>query len=421
MIAAVACFATSCIDDAVSTAAADAPVFADDTLRLGRVWAGEQSATVVTTLYNRADKKITIDRLSVTDCTGGSLLINVDGFSGTEFSGIDIRANDSIYILAEVVPDGNFAAKIRVTANGVTSYLPVTATTLTPTTLTDFTVSGEMTIAEADVVRIFGKLRVAPDATLHIRPGASLYFHDGASLTVDGRIDFVGTPESNISLGGDRLTDVIKGIPFDVMAGQWEGITFGEGSVGNAMQCTLVRNTRLATTLLPGSELSLNNCLFSNSQADLVSLDQATLRAEGTEFSNAAGALLNIAEGHADISRSTFANYYLFALPSAAAITIDTDAALSVDESIIAGDCSPAAIPDGNNSFTFRNTLFHASGSDDQNFIDCIWNADPLFLLDLDNYIMDFRLDPDSPARQKASSSRTDRLAISGTALGAYN
>lgn len=417
----MACCTTSCIDDSVSTATADAPVFADDTLRLGRVWAGEQSATVITTLHNHADKKITIDRLTVADCTGGSLLINVDGFSGTEFSGIDIRANDSIYILAEVVPESNFTAKIQVTANGVTNYLPVTATTLSPITLRDFTVNGETSIAEGENVRVFGALRVAEGATLHILPGASLYFHDGASLTVDGRIDLAGTPERNITLNGDRLTDVIKGIPFDVMAGQWEGITFGEGSKGNTMQCTVVRNTRLATTLLPGSELSLNNCLLSNSQADLVSIDHATLRAEGTEFSNAARALLNIAGGNANISRSTFANYYLFALPSAAAITIDTDATLSIDESIVAGDCSPAAIPNGNNSFLFSNTLFQAAGSDDDNFIDCIWNADPRFLLDLDNYLMDFRLDADSPARQKASSSRTDRLAVAGTALGAYN
>ncbi len=42
-------------------------------------------------------------------------------------------------------------------------------------------------------------------------------------------------------------------------------------------------------------------------------------------------------------------------------------------------------------------------------------------MLDLENYLMDFRLDPASPARDQATATRTDRYGIAGRALGAYN
>ena len=75
------------------------------------------------------------------------------------------------------------------------------------------------------IVRVFGCLTVADGATLLIEEGASVYFHDGASLCVAGRLVAQGTPDAQIKLCGDRLGNVVTSIPFDIIPGQWGGVS----------------------------------------------------------------------------------------------------------------------------------------------------------------------------------------------------
>ena len=55
------------------------------------------------------------------------------------------------------------------------------------------------------------------------------------------------------------------------------------------------------------------------------------------------------------------------------------------------GDLSGSAV-------FFRNCLFKSAGTDDDNFIGCIWDADPLFHTVRNEYIFDYRLREESPA-----------------------
>lgn len=411
-----------CISDGITTSPADAPTFSSDTLDLGTLWADEASPTAITTLHNHADKSVILERVSVTECQGGKLTINVDGHSGTEFSGIEIRSGDSIYILAEATPTGELSANIEVVANGVTRTLPVKASTLIPTVWRDHTINADVELPENAVVRVFGNLTIAPGAQLRASPGATIYFHDGASMSVDGSIDFCGEPGREVTLRGDRLSDIIKGVPFDVMSSQWRGMTIGEMSTGNILSYTSIQNTAEGVQMLSGSTFSLDNCRVTNSAATLVSVESATLTASGTEFTNAAESLIRLTGSEATIERCTLSNHYLFALPTGAAVSIDEKSSASVAESIIHGDGPEASIADAALPYArFDRCLFGSSGTDDQQFTSCLWGKDPMFMLDLENYVMDFRLDPASPARDQATATRTDRHGIAGRALGAYN
>ncbi len=413
---------TSCISDGITTSPSDAPTFSSDTLDLGTLWADEASPTAITTLHNHADKSVILEKVSVTGCKGGTLSINVDGRSGTEFSGVEIRGGDSIYILAEATPTGEFSAKIEVVANGVTRTLPVIASTLIPTVWRDHTITADVELPEDAVVRVFGNLTVASGAQLAARRGATIYFHDGALMTVDGSIDFQGEPGREVTLRGDRLSDVIKGVPFDVMSSQWHGMTIGEMSADNKLSHTSIQNTAEGIEMLSGSALSLYNCRVTNSAATLVSVNSATLDATGTEFTNAAKSLISLTDSKATIDRCTLSNHYLFAMPTGAALSIDESSSADVTESIIHGDGSEAEIADAaKTKVRFDRCLFGASGTDDQQFTSCLWGKDPMFMLDLENYVMDFRLDPASPARDQATATRTDRHGVAGRALGAYN
>ena len=48
---------------------------------------------------------------------------------------------------------------------------------------------------------------------------------------------------------------------------------------------------------------------------------------------------------------------------------------------------------------TVRRSLLKSNGSDDANFIDCIWGEDPLYFTVRSDYYFDYRLQPESPAR----------------------
>ncbi|WP_304647290.1 hypothetical protein, partial [uncultured Muribaculum sp.] len=56
---------------------------------------------------------------------------------------------------------------------------------------------------------------------------------------------------------------------------------------------------------------------------------------------------------------------------------------------------------------TLRRCLVGADGSDDDTFIDMLWNSDPMFITDTDRYIFDYRVGPGSPAEGAADASLT--------------
>ena len=71
--------------------------------------------------------------------------------------------------------------------------------------------------------------------------------------------------------------------------------------------------------------------------------------------------------------------------------------------------------------------MFKANGTDDDNFVSCIWDADPLFYTVRDDYYFDYRVRPDSPAIGAADPSISTSLSpidFYGSArtsdLGAY-
>ena len=75
--------------------------------------------------------------------------------------------------------------------------------------------------------------------------------------------------------------------------------------------------------------------------------------------------------------------------------------------------------------------LFKANGTDDENFIECVWDEDPMFYTVRDDYYFDYRLQPDSPALGRGNASYLTpecmydmdgvfRLIDGPPALGAY-
>ena len=102
MAALLAVAATGCIEDGYTSAPADAPVASLDTLRMGTVFTEEGTPTHRFTLRNRSSKSVNITDIVLDGDNSEYFRMNVDGFSGTEFHDVEIRAKDSIYVFIAV-------------------------------------------------------------------------------------------------------------------------------------------------------------------------------------------------------------------------------------------------------------------------------------------------------------------------------
>lgn len=414
ILAAVMC---SCIDDGFTTSPGDQPVFGTDTLSMGTVITGDGSVTRRLTLRNPNGKGVVISDLRLTGRDASMFRINVDGFAGQTFAGVEIRGNDSIYILVDCTlpPNGvtggpaRYEAALTMVANGVTTSLPIVALGQDVTRLEGALVTADTRFTADRPYRVMDSLVVAPGATLTLDPGAQLMFHDGAYMRVYGTLVGEGTPSRRVDMRGDRTSDVITGIPFDLMSRQWQGVAFMPGSHAR-LSHTDVRNTWVGV-VSDGAALELVNCRLRNSAGSVLTAYDGSIDATGCEMAEAGGAAVHLEGGDHRMVHCTLANYYLFSaiqgpLLSLAHLDEASDngsgqpyTRLLMANSVLYGLC--ADIAPGNLDGTavrLDHCLLKSAGSDDDNFTSCVWDADPLFNTVRNDYIFDYRVREDSPA-----------------------
>lgn len=447
--------ASSCISDDFTTSSSDILTFSTDTLSFDTVFTDLGTPTARLKVYNRAKKSVNISSISLKE-PDTRFAINVDGLSGTSFSDIEIRGEDSIFVFVECkLPLSATDAPVLTTdelqflTNGVRQSVTLEAWGQNVTRLRDVRITEDTRFTAERPIVVFDSLIVEPGATLRIDPGVQLLFHDKASLTVRGTLEAVGAPGKMIAMRGDRLDNVLPDVGYDIMAGQWNGVDIAPGSYGNRMEYVDMRSTVQGLRVdsagdTSRSKLYLLNSWLHNSQGSALTVSHAAVTALGTCFSEAAGHVVDLTGGAYEFVQCTFSNYYLFAAPFASIVGLyhllpDETASMpdplmraSFDNCIVYGMASDINVPDlGGSSVFFRNTLFRSSGNDDDNFLSCLWDQDPLFYTDRPKYIFNYRVRPDSPAIGAGNATYvqpacrrdmdgTDRLADGAPTLGAY-
>ncbi len=409
---------TSCIEDGYTSSPSDRPTFSTDTLDLGTVITTDVSNTRRFTVRNPHSKGLLISDISLEGANAGYFRLNVDGFSGERFSNVEIRANDSIYVLVScTLPENkvdvpvDLDANIRFTTNGGTERVVVRATGQDVTRLNAVTISENTTLSATKPYQVFDSLVVAENATLTLPAGARLMFHDKAYMRVYGTLIAEGTKDKPVELRGDRTGDVISGITFDLMAGQWYGLDLMPSSKGNRLTHTILRNTVQGVIALD-TDLELVNSRLRNSQYRALTAIGSDITAVGCEFAEAPYGTVNLTGGVSSFDHCTFPNYYLFSAIYEPAVVVSHLNAESADpdydgdytratfsNSIIYGlgsDIKPGNL-DGTDVYVY-NCLLKSNGSDDDHFVDCVWDKDPLYYTVREDYIFDYRIKPESPA-----------------------
>ncbi len=431
----------SCIEDGFTTSPSDTPVFSEECIDMGDVFTEETTPTSRVLIHNRNNKSLLLSEISLSGPDAEYFQINVDGSSTPAgWNNLEIRAKDSVFVLIQAtLPErgdlcDEFSAQLDVRTNGVVTSLPIVARGVNVTRLRGETLDSDTRLTAVKPYQIYDSLVVAEGATLTLEPGTTLHFHDKAELIVRGTLISEGTVEEPVVMKGDRTGNVVSDISFDIMSRQWTGVFFTRTSTGNRLKHTMIRNTVQGVTVNGNPEsdysstpqLTLLNCILNNSAGYVLEAYRSRVKATGCQFSEAGDGLIYLQGGKYRFDQSTFSNNYLFAAISGPAIQFgepsfdeewdgDTE---GLPESYIQADFTNSIIYGiGSDlshgdlegySIYFRNCLFKSEGTDDDNFINCIWGEDPLFYTDRLEYVFDYRLRPDSPATGMADSSLSE-------------
>lgn len=448
--------ATSCIEDGFTFGSGDTLEFSADTLSFDTVFTGETTATKRFLVYNRHKKQLRIERIFVDGVSdGAAFYLNVDGRTGADFSDVEVRGEDSIFVFVEARVDETSAdlpfdvsARLKFVTNGTEQSVLLRAAGQNAVTLRDWHVTGHTALTSDRPYRVMDSIVVEENASLSIPAGTTLYFHDKAQLKLRGTLKAEGQAMRPVRFRGDRLDKVAGSIPFELMSGQWDGIRVEKESFGNEMEYVVMHSSSTGISVdscgvLDRRKLHLYNSVLHNSSGSVLKSSHAWIDAEGCEFSDSKAGVVDLTGGRYAFNNCTFANYYLFDAVSSPILTLgyllpeekayeNPLMAASFNNCIVYGNAADISAGDLTGSDVFlRNCLLRSKGEDDANFIGCIWGGDPKFYTVREEYIFDYRIKDGSdaagngdftlcPENARRDIYGNDRLSSGAFDIGAY-
>ncbi len=455
----------SCDDtDSFAPAGNRTLTFAEETVDLGVVFSGMPSATKDIWVYNSTGDGIVCSEIRLAQGNQTGFRVNVDGWylgptSGYRAQDVEIASGDSIRIFVELTsfatgreePQELSDYLIFTLDGGTTQRLLLKATTLDAVEWENYDISSSVTVAEDRPVLVRKTITVAEGAVLTIAAGTTLYFANNAGIDVHGTLVCEGEAGNEVCLRGDRIDNMFDYLPYDRVAGQWQGVHFYPSSVGNRLTYTDIHSTYNGIVIdtptnegihLTGEQLTVHNC-----QGYGILSQGANIQLVNTQVSNALESCLNLEGGGAYINGCTFAQFYPFDSQRGAAIRFSNYEAdlyqMTCLNSIFTGyadDVVAGAVADNGKAFVYQfdHCLLRTeipSNEHKDNFVDCIveditseeeGSFHNFAVFDTENLIYDFSLATGSAAIGNAAPVTVpsiDRLGASRDEhpdMGAY-
>ena len=423
-------------DDDFATSPTDQPTLSADTLHVGTILAGNSSKTYQVKLYNHCGAELKLTSIALRNAATSGFRMNVDGMNGTSFTNSDllrIASGDSMFIFVEATfPEtGEQYAYhtdfIDICCNNRSQTVVLDAWSKEVVKLQGLVLAADAVWPRGTEVQIFDSLVVPPDVTLTIADSSTLYLHDKADIFVHGTLLCEGQQDAPVTIRGDRTDNMFDNLPYDNLPSQWGSLYISQTARG----CQFVHTDIHGMTegiVIDSTDVVFNSCHLKNSDGNLLTCHMTSMQLLNSELSNAAGALFDAYGGWYDVVHCTLANYNFSAAVTTPAVHFcNIDTALvwvtplhhcTFRNTLIWGKwCDPDVWPEyfhividtdilGRNvyadsvfTYCFDHCLLRADGTDDDDFIQTIWNQDPKYkLIDTDNYSFDFHVDAESPA-----------------------
>lgn len=348
--------------------------FSLDTLRFDTVFTELGSATRFFKVYNRNNSPVRVSNIKVEGIDEAFFRINIDGIPGNDQNDVEILANDSIWIFAEVTidPDQPLSAspfviedRILFETNGNQQSILLEAWGQNANYFPDQFSSGaiwspctsnEITWDDDKPYVVYG-IMVLDNCTLNVPPGTKIYMHGGITRNTqlgifnegiifvqqNGRLRMNGTLEEPIVIQGDRIEK-----EFEDRSGQWSGIFIDNQSRFNEMNWVELKNSSLGVVVDSAANLTIRNSkIFNTSSVGLVGIHSDITAVNCLLHSNGGNAMQFIFGGDYRISHCTMASFGVdaSALSFSNGVCLDdfceqaagNDLDLSINNSIILG------------------------------------------------------------------------------------
>ncbi len=441
--------------------------FSADTVRFDTVFSGIGTATKRLKIYNKNKKAVTVSNIELVNADQTGFRMNVDGESGNKISNVDILGKDSLYVFVEVTVNplnkNNpllIADSIRLQFNGVTQYVRLEAIGQDAILWKDKKIDSDTTITAEKPFLIYNSLVVEKGAKLTIAKNVKLYFNSDAGLSVKGTIDARGTIAEPVVFRGARTDNMIESpvLPYDRVPGQWNGILIEGDSYGNIFENVRIRNSVYGILCYPSDtqkeKANLLNTIIQNTSKEGLWSVNAKISAKNSLFANSATNAVRLLGGSYEFVHCTVANYMygIFVNIRKPAMVVENEGTdmngkaqiLPLEKCLVVNSIVAGSTINNNLQFTkndqvsfnhsFEYCLLKEKGSDDTNFINNIWNLDPIFKFIYssetasDNpdkaYLYNYELSEKSPAidfasRVYAAGLSVDIRGISRTSDGA--
>jgi len=404
--------------------------FSADTIFFDTLFTERGSITKRLTVVNPNKNAIRIDRIYLGKGPSSEYEIIVAGVEMNEVKDQVIFGTDSLLILIKVIIDQNDRSFPFMVADSILfSYNNRLEQVILRTWGQNANFIGDSIFLEDQVWEseipyfLTGSILVDSLKSLTLKEGTRVYVSKGASIFVKGRLHSLGTAERRILFRHERTDKEYENIP-----GQWGGIYFLEGSRGNEIFFTDIRNAQYGLRVGTPDPDTIPDVIIKHARIENTSLGgiiafTSDLLVENSLVNTSAGYVLaNLAGGNYQYIHCTIANYGTFFFRQTPAVVFSNsillddnrhiDESLDIDfrYSIVWGDLKEEIVVEkggisdlrirSDNSI-FKTSLFIFEGNNSY----LSTETDFMQFVDIENY--NFTPDALSPAVDKARMSDT--------------
>jgi hypothetical protein len=288
-----------------------------DTLHFDTVFTTTGSVSQYFKIVNNNSKGIKLTSVRLAGGTTSPFKINVDGIAGPQVSGVEVLANDSVYVYVTVsinptAQNLSFIVRdsIEISYNGNRQWIQLDAFGQNAHFFRNKKIIGTEVWKNDLPYVILGRLTVDTTATLTINKGCKIYMHADAPFIVNGSLQVNGEKydSTRVVFTGDRLDE-----PYNEFPASYPGIIFTNSSKNNILNYTIIKNAYQGIAVInpssSGTKLTLNEMIIDNAYTNGLIGINTSINARNVLISNCGQNLALGGGGVYDFKHCTIASY----------------------------------------------------------------------------------------------------------------
>lgn len=434
-------FAMSCSDDEQFTTDKSAYLrFSVDTVQFDTLFNSVSSETKRLIVYNRNDKGVRLNSVSLQSGGNAGFQMNVDGQYGATVKDVEILANDSIFIFIEALSKDNTEELLThledkiifQLESGMSQSIVLDCYGQKANILRHEVITEDRTLDHALPYVIYDSLVVAENATLTLTAGTKLYFHNYTNMIVRGTLKIEGELGNEVIIRGDRTNRLFPYLPYDHLNNQWGGIYLTSTCKGCDINYADIHsgNFGIDCDSIAG-ELTIQNSTIHNVAGDALNIRYTKALVANSQLSNAGRYCAFLTHAQAEFYHCTLGQFYpwyskicnaLFMVKKPEEKSAWANAQSNFYNSIITGSGIDEVFADFDSKndtlrLHFYSSFVNTDISDSLYFTNCIAEDDDYEYsgyknfksFDTYSYVYDFRLDSMSLARGIADAKYSEK------------